>query len=307
MIDRLNYSNEWKLLPWQQFENRLYNLQYRIFKASKKNGNKKSKVAQLQKLLIKSECARYLAIRDITNPKEGNKIKKVKPIPFISSKEKFFLAFQLKNISSLRLFHGQKLNVLKLDRKIKLATVDRLKNKALTLLLQYALKPIHRLNKEPVNPQAKDNYFIINSYVRQSKRRALDTMKQGKDASNGGKFKTFLKNLSLPIKVLDFKSYIKRTMKNSQLPIVHRLAKIQEIVNNIGTLYLSKLTIWNIKNWIYKYLKKNCLMDTKRILIEIHSIFNTLHYNQYTVKTCNRFYVKTSNEDLQLPELEKTS
>jgi len=73
MIDRLNYSNEWKLLPWQEFQKRLYNLQQRIFKASQKSRDKNSNVYQLQRLLIRSECARYLAIRDVTESSVGKK------------------------------------------------------------------------------------------------------------------------------------------------------------------------------------------------------------------------------------------
>lgn len=55
---------EWKALPWRAIERAVFKLQKRIYKASVNEDLKR--VHQLQKLLIKSHCARLLAIRKVT-------------------------------------------------------------------------------------------------------------------------------------------------------------------------------------------------------------------------------------------------
>lgn len=75
-------SEEWAELPWRKFEQHLYHLQKRIFKASER-GDLKT-VHKLQKLLMKSRSARLLAVRRVTQDNQGKKtagIDGIKAVP----------------------------------------------------------------------------------------------------------------------------------------------------------------------------------------------------------------------------------
>ena len=66
-----NYSESWKLLPWKKFRRDLVRLQKRVFKAVRE-GNKR-KALSLQKLILKSSAARFLAIRQVSQLNAGKK------------------------------------------------------------------------------------------------------------------------------------------------------------------------------------------------------------------------------------------
>src|SRR5947209_14805356 len=75
-------SESWNTLPWRTFEQHVYRIQKRIFKA-KQRGNQRA-VQKLQKLLMKSRAARLLAVRRVTQDNQGKKtagIDGVKSVP----------------------------------------------------------------------------------------------------------------------------------------------------------------------------------------------------------------------------------
>src|SRR6516225_5490659 len=64
-------SVDWALLPWRKLEKSVYRLQKRIYRASER-GNVHI-VHRLQQLLMKSEAARLLAVRKVTQDNQGKK------------------------------------------------------------------------------------------------------------------------------------------------------------------------------------------------------------------------------------------
>jgi retron-type reverse transcriptase len=64
-------SESWKNLPWKKFRKDLFRLQKRVFKAVK--AGDKRKAMSLQKLILKSKAARFLAIRQVTQLNAGKK------------------------------------------------------------------------------------------------------------------------------------------------------------------------------------------------------------------------------------------
>src|SRR5947209_8758690 len=75
-------SETWARLPWKKFEKHVYHIQKRIFRASQ-NGNTRA-VHKLQKLLMKSEAARHIAVRRVTQENLGKKtagVDGVKSVP----------------------------------------------------------------------------------------------------------------------------------------------------------------------------------------------------------------------------------
>src|ERR1700738_4821618 len=64
-------SVAWNKLPWRKLEQHVYGIQKRIYRASQRGETRK--VEKLQKLLLKSEAARLLAVRRVTQDNQGKK------------------------------------------------------------------------------------------------------------------------------------------------------------------------------------------------------------------------------------------
>ena len=76
-------SEAWRQLPWRKLEQHVFRIQKRIYRASQ-SGNTRA-VQKLQKLLMKSEAARLLAVRRVSQDNQGKKtagvdgVKNLKP------------------------------------------------------------------------------------------------------------------------------------------------------------------------------------------------------------------------------------
>src|SRR5216684_8132530 len=76
-------SEAWNKLPWRKLEQYVFRIQKRIYRASQR-GNTRA-IQKLQKLLMKSEAARLLAVRRVTQDNQGKKtagidgVKSVRP------------------------------------------------------------------------------------------------------------------------------------------------------------------------------------------------------------------------------------
>lgn len=76
-------SETWDEIPWRKLEKHVYRIQKRIYRA--KQAGKTRAVHKLQKLLMKSEAARLLAVRRVTQDNQGKKtagvdgVKSVRP------------------------------------------------------------------------------------------------------------------------------------------------------------------------------------------------------------------------------------
>jgi RNA-directed DNA polymerase len=71
MTTALQPVDKWKAIPWRKLKKVVFRLQVRIFKAQK-NGNTRL-VKKLQKLLLNSKAAKWLAIRQVTQPNTGRR------------------------------------------------------------------------------------------------------------------------------------------------------------------------------------------------------------------------------------------
>jgi len=86
--DEMNVA--WNKLPWRKLEQHCFRIQKRIYRA-KQSGNTR-KVEKLQKLLMKSEAARLLAVRRVTQDNQGKKTAGVDGVKSVPPKERFTLA-----------------------------------------------------------------------------------------------------------------------------------------------------------------------------------------------------------------------
>lgn len=89
-------DDRWKRLPWKKFQKNLFRLQKRIYKAQRA-GNYKV-VRMLQKLVLKSQAAKLLAIRQITQLNTGKCTAGIDGVKNLNCHQRLALATQL-NIS----------------------------------------------------------------------------------------------------------------------------------------------------------------------------------------------------------------
>src|SRR6266853_2503803 len=86
-------SEAWNHLPWRKLEKHCFRIQKRIYRASQR-GNKRT-VQKLQKLLMKSEAARLLAVRRVTQDNQGKKTAGVDGVKNVKPQHRFTLVAQI--------------------------------------------------------------------------------------------------------------------------------------------------------------------------------------------------------------------
>src|SRR6266705_4033375 len=80
----------WREVPWRKLERHVYRIQKRIYRASQR-GNTRA-IQKLQKLLTKSEAARLLAVRRVTQDNQGKKTAGVDGVKAVKPKERLVMA-----------------------------------------------------------------------------------------------------------------------------------------------------------------------------------------------------------------------
>lgn len=85
---------EWKHLPWKRFEVQVFKLQERIYKASRR-GDVRT-VRRLQRLLMASRAAKYLAVRRVTQDNRGKRTPGVDGVANLEPAERLDLAASLR-------------------------------------------------------------------------------------------------------------------------------------------------------------------------------------------------------------------
>lgn len=83
----------WNAIDWQKCQKKVFKLQKRIYQASK--GQDSERVHSLQKLLIKSQDAKLLAVRRVTQDNRGRKTAGVDGVSFLSPQERIQLVESL--------------------------------------------------------------------------------------------------------------------------------------------------------------------------------------------------------------------
>ncbi len=85
---------EWKNIPWKKLQRVVFRLQKRIYQASTR-GDVKC-VHKLQKLLLKSNAAKLLAVRKVTQDNRGKATAGIDGVKSLSETQRLKLAKDLK-------------------------------------------------------------------------------------------------------------------------------------------------------------------------------------------------------------------
>lgn len=135
-------SESWRNLNWKKFRKDLFRLQCRVFKAIRE-GNK-HKALSLQKLILKSKAARFLAIRQATQLNAGKKTAGIDGKASLTMKERFTLENLLK--TSCNNWTHQKLRSIPIPKKdgsTRMLKIPTIADRVWQCLAKYALEPAH--------------------------------------------------------------------------------------------------------------------------------------------------------------------
>ncbi|WP_373545584.1 group II intron reverse transcriptase/maturase [Chamaesiphon sp.] len=143
MIGRSIIASElWKSFKWKKFQKILFRLQRRIYKAVRVGDKRKAR--SLQKLILKSQAARLLAIRQVTQLNAGKKTAGIDGKKSLSFEERFTLAHELLEHHTDWKHKGlREIPIPKKDGTIRMLKVPTIADRAWQCLAKYALEPAH--------------------------------------------------------------------------------------------------------------------------------------------------------------------
>jgi group II intron reverse transcriptase/maturase len=134
-------ADEWKELPWKQFQKNLFRLQHRIFKAAKKDDF--DSVKRLQSLLLGSKCSKYLAVRQVTQLNAGKKTAGVNGVKSLNPKKRLQLVTDLDSMRNWKHRKLRRVSIPKPNGKQRLVVSSTVRDRAMQCLLKYALEPVY--------------------------------------------------------------------------------------------------------------------------------------------------------------------
>ena len=138
----INTSELWKKLPWKKFQKTLFRLQKRVFKAVQVGDKRKAR--SLQKLILKSQAARLLAIRQVTQLNAGKKTAGIDGKASLKFEERFALSDLIsRNYSNWKHSGLREIPIPKKDGTTRILKVPTIADRAWQCLAKYTLEPAH--------------------------------------------------------------------------------------------------------------------------------------------------------------------
>jgi len=135
-------SELWKKFPWKKFQLNLFRLQRRVYKAVQVGDKRKAR--SIQKLILKSQAARLLAIRQVTQLNAGKKTAGIDGKASLNFEERLALADLLaKNYINWKHQGLREIPIPKKDGTTRILKVPTIADRAWQCLAKYALEPAH--------------------------------------------------------------------------------------------------------------------------------------------------------------------
>jgi N-terminal domain of reverse transcriptase len=91
---------DWTHIPWRKLERKVYRLQKRIYQASLRGDE--HVVHSLQRLLMKSEAARTLAVRRVTQDNQGKRTAGVDGVKSVAPSERLVMVKRLRHHKTIK-------------------------------------------------------------------------------------------------------------------------------------------------------------------------------------------------------------
>lgn len=135
------HSELWKSLQWRKLRKNIFRLQVRLFKAVRAGDTKR--VRNLQRLILKSQSARLLAIRQVTQLNAGKKTAGVDGKASLTHEERLALEKLLLHVNHWKHSKLREIPIPKKDGTTRILKIPTIKDRAWQCLVKYALEPAH--------------------------------------------------------------------------------------------------------------------------------------------------------------------
>jgi RNA-directed DNA polymerase len=142
-------TEDWRTLPWSDYQRNVYRLQKRIYQAARRGDWKR--VHNLQRLLLRSWSARCLAVRQVTQDNRGKRTPGVDGVASLTPQERLAYARQLRyltrwTVDPIRRMYIPKPHNPTEQRGLGIPT---LRDRAMQALVKLALEPEWEAQFEP--------------------------------------------------------------------------------------------------------------------------------------------------------------
>mgnify|MGYP001791014470 CR=1 FL=1 len=137
---------EWSTLPWKQIERKVFKLQRRIYRASRRRQVKL--VHKLQRLLVKSWYGRLLAVRRVTQDNRGKRTAGIDGVKSLTPSQRLQLALSLRQFARPRPL--RRIWIPKPGKKEKRPlSIPVMRDRATQALIKLALEPQWEAKLDP--------------------------------------------------------------------------------------------------------------------------------------------------------------
>ncbi|MDY7002646.1 MAG: reverse transcriptase domain-containing protein [Cyanobacteriota bacterium] len=135
-------SEQWNALNWKLVRKKVFRLQQRIYKAMQRGDYKQ--VRNLQKLLLRTNAARFLAIRRVTQENQGKKTAGIDGMASLTHEERFALFLILcKYTFNWKHSKLREIPIPKKDGTTRMLKVPTIMDRAWQCLCKFAIEPAH--------------------------------------------------------------------------------------------------------------------------------------------------------------------
>jgi RNA-directed DNA polymerase len=137
-----SFNSSWRILSWEKSLNNLFRLQRRLFISFFVSDIKRA--LSIQKLILKSNSARLLAIRDVTQISSSRKIAGIDGKTFLTFRERFELNEKLKlNFNNWEPNVLRKVFISNKDSEFDFLLVPTISDRVWHSLVKFSIEPIH--------------------------------------------------------------------------------------------------------------------------------------------------------------------